>query len=82
VAGILVAVQLAAIYGTYYRAGYQAQGRYMFSVIGPFLALVWMGAVQWAPPRWARGPAALLLAAAVWLDARAWVEVIIPGFAR
>jgi hypothetical protein len=82
VAAVFVAVQLAAIYGTYFRAGYPAQGRYLFPAIGPLLVLIWLGAVHWPKGRVRRAAAVVLLTTAVWLDARAWTEVIVPGFSR
>ena len=82
VALAFVGIQVAAIYATYYVTGYPAQGRYLFPAIGPALALIWVGGVEWAPAPWHRLPALLLLGVAFWLDARAWADVIIPGFAR
>ena len=82
VAAAFVLIQVAAVYLTYYRVGYAAQGRYAFPVIGPIFALVWIGGVSWLPARWARVSSATLLAAALWLNVHAWTHVVLPGFAR
>jgi hypothetical protein len=79
---VFVTIQIGAIYATYFRAGYPAQGRHAFPVAGPMLSLVWIGATGWVPARWRGLPAVLLLATAAWLDLRAWTDVIVPGFDR
>ncbi len=77
-----VVVQTSSVYAGYFRAGYAAQGRYLFPVIGPFLALVWIGATWWTPRRWRRCVWGVLVAVMVLLDFWAWTMVIVPGFAR
>lgn len=77
-----VVVQTVSVYAGYFRAGYAAQGRYLFPVIGPFLALVWIGATWWTPRRWRRPVGCVLVAVMVLLDFWAWTMVVIPGFAR
>ena len=77
-----VVIQLASVYVTYYRGGFGAQGRYLFPVIGPFFALVWLVGAAWPPRHVARITTIVLLAAVVCLDAVSWAQVIIPGFGR
>ncbi len=81
-AAAFVAIQAVSVYAGYYRAGYAAQGRYLFPVIGPFFLLVWIGATHWVPAGWRPLARASLLAVMIALDFWAWTRVIVPGFSR
>jgi hypothetical protein len=78
---IAVAIQLAAVYWTYFRLGTGGQGRYLFPVLVPSLLLLWTGIDEWASsgPRRAAAAAVLILTLAV-LDVTAWTLVAIPAF--
>jgi hypothetical protein len=82
VAVAFVAIQTAAIYGTYYRADLGAQGRYLLPIAGPFFALVWAGGTRYWPRRYAGAPAVVLFATMVLLDVCSWTRVLVPGFSR
>lgn len=75
-----IAIQLSAVYWTYFRLGNGAQGRYLFPLLVPSLVLIWMGVDAWVPPsRRAHAAAALVLLFAL-LDASAWMLVAIPAY--
>jgi hypothetical protein len=80
-AAVAVAIQVAAVYWTYFRLGTGAQGRYLFPVLAPSLLLLWTGVEGCASARPRRAAAAtgLILALAM-LDATAWALVVIPAY--
>lgn len=82
VAGLFVAVQVAAVLVTFYARGRLAQGRYLFPAIGPWLVLVWIGVAQWWPARLRRWSGPLLVAAFALLDFTGWWLYIVPTYAR
>ena len=79
-AGALVAIQVAGVYGGIYMNGYGPQGHYLFPAIGPFMALVWVGIHAWWPRRsWAYVSIGVVAFFAVF-DAVGWGSVILPVF--
>ena len=79
-AGTLVAIQTAGIYGGLYMNGLGAQGRYLFPVIGPFMALFWVGVHSWWPQRlW---PLVSVVVAVLMfaLDVIGWTTVVMPAY--
>lgn len=79
VAAAGIAIQLAAIYWSFFRLGIGAQGRYLFPFLAPSLVLLWSGIDAWAPQRLSAVAAALVLILAL-LDAAAWILVAIPAY--
>ena len=79
-AGVLVSIQAAGIYGGLYMNGLGPQGRYLFPVIGPFMALFWVGIHSWWPPRlWPLiGIVVTVLMFA--LDIIGWATVVMPAY--
>jgi len=81
-AGILVVIQTVGIYGGLYMNGLGAQGRYLFSVIGPFMALLWVGVHSWWPQRlWPLVSVALAVLMSA-LDVIGWATVVMPAYIR
>lgn len=79
IAAIGIAIQLAAVYSTFFRLGTGAQGRYLFPFLVPSLVLLWTGIETWAPHRREAAAAALVLLFSL-LDATAWILVAIPAY--
>ena len=80
VAVMAIAIQLIAVYGTYFRLGTGGQGRYLFPLLVPSMVLIWTGMEAWTPARhWGHAAAALILLFAI-LDAAAWILVAIPAY--
>ena len=79
-AAIGVALQLSALYWTYFRLGHGAQGKSLFPVLIPCLVLLWSGIEMWVPkPHRVHAAAALVLLFAL-LDAAAWGLVALPAY--
>jgi hypothetical protein len=83
---VVVAVQLAAIYGTKYYPPLPGwggvQGRFLFPAIGPFAALCALGLVHWGThpsARWIRLGVVALMGL---LDLVSWMTTIVPVYAR
>lgn len=75
-----VAVQVSAVYWTFFRLGNGGQGKSLFPVLVPCLVLLWTGIEAWVPPgRRMHAAAALVLVVAL-LDAAAWSLVAIPAY--
>ena len=79
-AGTLVALQAAGVYGGIYLNGFGPQGHYLFPVIGPFMALVWVGVHAWWPRRYWAYISISVVAFLVVFDAVGWGSVILPAF--
>lgn len=78
---LLIGVQLAAVYYSYFRVGLGAQGRYLLPVIAPWLLALGVGAEQWR--RVLRLPALLVMGAvAVGLDLVFFAYVLVPAYGR
>jgi hypothetical protein len=75
-----VAIQLAAIYWTYFRMDNGAQGRYLFPMLVPSLVLLWIGISAWVPPERRMHAAAALVLLFGALDLTAWGVVAIPAY--
>lgn len=81
VCALLIAVQMAAVYYSYFRVGLGAQGRYMLPVIAPFLLAIGIGAEQWR--RVARVSVLLLMGVmVVGLDVVFFADVLLPAYGR
>ena len=81
-AGVLVLIQVAAVYGGLYARGFDGQGRFLFSVIGPFMVLFWVGIHSWWPRRAWPVVSAGLLSVMFALDIAGWLGVLVPAYAR
>jgi hypothetical protein len=79
-AGVLVAIQTVGVYVGLYANGLGPQGRYLFPVIGPFMALFWIGIHNWWPRRLWPVVSATLVALMLALDAIAWAGVLVPAY--
>ncbi len=77
----VVVIQLAAIYAVHFRLHVGPQGRYLFPVLAPVCALIWIGLRGWCPDRAWPGLAAGLVAALALLDLVGWTAVLIPIYA-
>jgi hypothetical protein len=80
VAAMSVAIQLAAIYWTYFRLGNGAQGKSLFPVLVPGLILLWAGIAAWVPETRRAHAAVALVAGLAFLDAAVWGLVAIPAY--
>lgn len=79
--GLLVGLQVAAVYFSYYRVGLGAQGRYLLPVLAPWLLLVGLGAEQWRVMT--RVPVPLLaIGVMVGLDLVFFTQVLVPAYGR
>ena len=79
-AGALVAIQTVGVYVGFYMNGFGPHGRYLFPVIGPFMALFWIGIHSWWPQRLWPFVSAVLVALMFALDAIGWAGVLIPAY--
>ena len=79
-AGALVAIQIAGVYVGFYMGGVNGQGRYLFPVIGPFMALFWIGIHGWWPQRLWPFVSAVVAALMFALDAIGWAGVLLPAY--
>ncbi len=79
-AAALVLVQITAVYVGLYLNGYGAQGHYLFPVMAPWMAMLWIGLHGWWPQ--ARWPVVggVVLATMFVLDVVAWSVVIVPAY--
>lgn len=82
VAALMLAVQLGAVYWTYFRLGIGPQGRHLFPCLVPALVLLWLGAEAWVPEHARMRVAAGLVLTFAALDATAWLLVAMPAYAR
>lgn len=76
-AGALVAIQIAGVYVGVYMNGFGPQGRYLLPVVGPFMALFWIGLHSWWPRRSWPLVSAVVVTLMFVLDAIGWAEVLI-----
>lgn len=81
VAALGIAIQVAAVYWTFFRLGVGAQGRYLFPCLVPSLVLFWSGIEAWAPRSRRIHAAVALVTLFGLLDAAAWMLVAIPAYA-
>jgi hypothetical protein len=83
---VVVAVQIAAIYGTKYYTPLTGwggvQGRFLFPAIGPFAALCALGLVDWASQSHSRWICLCVVALLGLLDLVSWMTTILPVYAR
>jgi len=79
-AAISIAIQLAAVYWTFFRMGRGAQGRYLFPFLVPSLILLWVGIEAWVPRSRRMYAAAALIFLFALLDAAGWILVVIPAY--
>lgn len=79
-AAMSVAVQVAAVYWTYFRLANGAQGKSLFPVLVPCLVLLWVGLEVWIPRSRRVHAAAVLVLLFALLDAAAWTLVAIPAY--
>ena len=79
-AGAQVAIQTGGVYVGFYLNAFTAQGRYLFPVIGPFMALLWVGIHSWWPRRLWPFVSTVLVALMLALDVLGWTFVIIPAY--
>ena len=75
-----VALQISAVYWTYFRLGHGAQGKSLFPVLVPCLVLLWSGIETWVPPRLQVQAAAALVLLLALLDAAVWGLVALPAY--
>ena len=81
-AGALVLAQVISIYGGLFMRDLGAQGRFLFPVIGPFMALFWVGIHSWWPQRVWPLVGAGLLSVMFALDVVGWLGVLVPAYVR
>ena len=75
-----IAIQVSAVYWTFFRLGTGGQGKSLFPLLVPCLVLLWAGIEAWVPPsRRVHAAAALVLLLAL-LDAAVWGLVVIPAY--
>jgi hypothetical protein len=79
-AGVLVFIQVAGVYGGIYVNGYGPQGHYLFPVIGPFMALVWVGTHACWPRQYWPYVSIGVVAFFVVFDVVGWGHVILPAY--
>lgn len=80
VAGALVAIQVASVYLGSYMTMAGGQGRYLFPVIGPIMALFWVGLHSWWPQRLWPLVGTVVAALMFVLDVVGWATVIMPAY--
>ena len=79
-AASIVIVQIAAIYVGLYLNGFAPQGRYLFPVIAPWMAMFWIGIHSWWPRRLWPLVGTVVLATMFFVDQIAWFGTIVPAF--
>jgi hypothetical protein len=79
-AAIGIAIQLAAVYWTYFRLDIGGQGRYLFPFFAPSIILLWVGLESIAPRTPREFVAALAIVTLALLDAFVWIRLVIPVF--
>ncbi len=77
---LIVGVQLAAIYVDVYGRGVGPQGRYLFPVIGPAIALLWVGSHALLPRNTWPVVGVSLIGLMAALDVAAWILVLLPAY--
>lgn len=77
---LVVGIQLAAVYFTYFRMGDGAQGRYLFPVLLPTLVLLWTGIESFVPQSRRLHAAVALVSIVALLDATAWTLVVSAAY--
>ena len=75
-----VALQVSAVYWTYFRLGHGGQGKSLFPVLVPCLVLLWSGIETWVPPPLRRHAAVALVLLLAFLDAAVWGLVALPAY--
>lgn len=81
-AGLLVLLQVAAVYLVYFRLHAGPHGRHLLPVIGPALLLLWAGFLGWwrKPSQPAAGLALLTIGAL--FNVVGWLVVLVPAYVR
>lgn len=77
---MMVGIQIAAVYWTYFRLGQGAQGRYLFPSLVPSLVLLWMGTGALTDTEKRRYVALVLIITLAFLEIVAWHRVAIPAY--
>ena len=80
IAWLFVAVQAAAIVGWGFLTLRSPQGRYLFPVIAPATALLWVGLTDVAPVRFKPYAAPLLIAILAVMDVTGFTTLLIPAY--
>ena len=80
IAWLLVFVQVAAVIGWAYWTRSSPQGRYLFPVIAPATALLWLGLTHAVPLRFRPYAMPLLMALLAVMDVTAFTSVLIPAY--
>lgn len=78
---MFVAVQLSAVYWTYFRVAIGAQGKSLFPCLAPSLVLLWAGLEAWIPPSRRMHAAVAVVLLFAFLDSAVWALVAIPAYA-
>ena len=79
-AGALVLCQVVGVYGGLFMRDLGGQGRFLFPVIGPFMALFWVGVHSWWPQRAWPLVGAVLVVFMFAFDMIGWATVILPAY--
>jgi hypothetical protein len=79
IAALFVVVQAATVIGWGFLALASPQGRYVFPVLAPATALLWMGLMTLAPPRFSPYAAPVLVATLALLDVTGLILVLVPA---
>ena len=78
---MMIGIQIAAVYWTYFRLGQGAQGRYLFPCLVPSLILLWMGNGALVNTEKRRYIALMLVVTLAFLNVVAWQFAAIPAYA-
>ena len=77
---MMLAIQSAGIYWTYFRFADLPQGRYWFPFLVPTLTLFWVGIEALTPMRYRRYAVIGVVAIFALLDFAVWERVTIPAY--
>ena len=80
IAWLFVIVQVAVVVGWGFFTLSSPQGRYLFPVIAPATALLWLGLTQATPERFRPYAAPVLIAILAVLDVTGFTSVLIPAY--
>ena len=80
IAWLFVVVQTVIVIGWGFLTLSSPQGRYLFPVIAPATALLWLGLTQLAPARFRPYAAPILIAIVAGLDVTGFTAVLIPAY--